>query len=174
MAGIGFIENEQYSRKLKLNKMENSIITFDVANITRENYKEKANQLASIVERGTVNPLDAYTRLRAIEAMVSEARKQIDAMAKIELSKYDKSEKVVFNAYEVTQREAGVSYDFSVCNDFVYGQLSESVETFKQLLKEREAFLKTIKAPTNLVSEDGEPYTIHPPIKKSTTSIVCS
>ena len=154
--------------------MENSIIKLDFTNVNKDNYKAMATQLAEVVEQGIVNPLDAYTRLKAIEAMVSEARKQIDALAKSELSKYDKSEKVVFNAYEVTQREAGVSYDFSVCNDLVHGQLSESVETFKQLLKEREAFLKTIKAPTNLVSEDGEPYTIHPPVKRSTTSIVCS
>lgn len=154
--------------------MENSIITFDVTNITKENYKEKANQLASIVERGTVNPLDAYTRLKAIEAMVSEARKQIDTMAKSELSKYDKSEKVVFNGYDLSQRESGVSYDFSCCKDNEWDYLTSEIEDRKLQLKGRENFLKTLKSKLDIVTEDGVAITIHPPVKKSTTSIVCS
>lgn len=154
--------------------MENSIIKLDFANVNKDNYKAMATQLAEVVEQGIVNPLDAYTRLKAIEAMVSEARKQIDAMAKSELSKYDKSEKVVFNAYEVTQREAGVSYDFEACKDLEWNDLNRTLEVIKIQLKEREAFLKSLKSNLDIVDLDGVATTIHPPVKKSTTSIVCS
>jgi hypothetical protein len=150
------------------------IIKLDFTNVTKDNYKAMATQLAEVVEQGLVNSLDAYTRLKAIEAMVSEARKLIDASAKVELSKYDKSEKVVFNAYEVTQREAGVSYDYSACNDEYWNLLNEQKNVVADTIKQRESFLKTIKEPMNIVTDNGEAVTIYPPVKKSTTSIVCS
>lgn len=153
--------------------MENKLIKLDLTNVNKDNYKAMANQLAEVVEQGIVNPLDAYTRLKAIEAMVSEARKLIDASAKIELSKFDKSEKIVFNGYDVSQRESGVSYDFTACKDEEWNTLYASMSFYKDALKERETFLKTIKAPIQIVTEDGEAVTIYPPVKKSTTSLVC-
>jgi len=149
------------------------LIKLDFTTVNKSNYKAMATQLAEVVEQGIVSPLDAYTRLKAIEAMVSEARKLIDASAKVELSKYDKQEKVVFNGYELTQRESGVSYDFSVCNDAEWNDLSKYHMFYTNQLKEREAFLKTIKHSQSLITIDGEMYTVHPPVKKSSTSIIC-
>ena len=149
------------------------LIKLDFTTVNKTNYKAMATQLAEVVEQGIVSPLDAYTRLKAIEAMVSEARKLIDATAKSELSKYDKQEKVVFNGYELSQRESGVSYDFSACNDIVWNDINMQLIILTEQRKEREAFLKAIKAPQPLITTDGELYTVHPPVKKSSTSIIC-
>jgi hypothetical protein len=148
------------------------LIKLDFTTVNKSNYKVMANSLAEVVENGVVSPLDAYTRLKAIEAMVTEARKLIDASAKSELSKYDKSEKVVFNGYDLSQRESGVSYDFEACKDEEWNELNRVITDYKSEIKKREDFLKAVKAPINIVNNWGEPVTIHPPVKRSSTSII--
>lgn len=143
-------------------------------NITKLNYKLIASHLASAVTNGNINSLDAYTRLKAIEAMVVDARKQIDGSAKFDLAKYNKAEKLVVNGYVLSEREIGVSYDFTECGDNEWLELNRQIENLKLVLKERETFLKTIKTSLNIVNADGEPVTIYAPVKKSSTSIVCT
>jgi hypothetical protein len=149
------------------------LIKLDFTTVNKSNYKAMATQLAEVVEQGIVSPLDAYTRLKAIEAMVTEARKLIDATAKSELSKYDKQEKVVFNGYELTQRESGVSYDYSNCNDEKWHQLKDTIDNTTSRIKDREAFLKSLKEPLETIDDDGVFVTLYPPVKKSSTSIIC-
>jgi len=149
------------------------LIKLDFTQVNKSNYKAMANQLAEVVEQGIVAPLDAFTRLKAIEAMVTEARKLIEELAKTDLSKYDKAEKVVFNGYDLSQRESGTRYDFTACNDEEYNRSASIINIYTKTLKERETFLKTLKAPMNVVNEDGEAITIYPPVKSSSTSIIC-
>lgn len=152
--------------------MEN-LEKLDFNNVTKSNFKMIANHLASAVTDGVINSLDAYTRLKAIEAMVVEARKQITGSAKFDLEKYNKAEKLVVNGYTLSERETGVSYDFADCGDAEWTDCNNKIENLKLILKERETFLKTIKTSLNLVNDDGEPITLYAPVKTSTTSIVC-
>jgi len=154
--------------------MENEIIKLDFAALNKGNAKTMAMRLAEVVEQGVVAPLDAFTRLKAIETMVTEARKLINDLAKNDLSKYDKSEKIVFNGYELSQRECAPSYDFEACKDNEWHLINDVIENHKLILKERETFLKSLKKPLDMVDEDGVCCTIYPPVKKSTTSIICS
>jgi len=60
----------------------------------------------------------------------------------------------------------GVKYDFTNCNDNVWDDLNATVERGKELLKERETFLKSITKKLTVVDEEtGDISEINPPIK---------
>ncbi len=71
--------------------------------------------------------------------------------------------------------EAAIRNDYSVCGDPVWSRISKEIDLLKEMLKEREAFLKTIKEEQffeNLQDPfNKEVYSnvkIHPPISSST------
>jgi hypothetical protein len=50
--------------------------------------------------------------------------------------------------------------------------LTTQIEALKSTLKDRETFLKSIKAPMQMIDENsGEVYTIYPPKKTSSTTL---
>lgn len=66
----------------------------------------------------------------------------------------------------VEQAATSTKYDYSVCNDPQWESLVSLNKANGELQKEREAFLKAIKTPLEVVdTESGETYTIYPPNK---------
>jgi hypothetical protein len=87
-----------------------------------------------------------------------------------EISKFEKN--AVIKGSEFSIVEAGVKYDYSECNDIEYNMLTIQIEALKSTLKDRETFLKAIKAPMQMIDEtSGEVYTIYPPKKTSSTTL---
>lgn len=73
--------------------------------------------------------------------------------------------------------EASPRYDYSSCNDPIWNVLSEKISEIKKILSDREAFLRTIKAPMSMSSmidpNTGEIYEnveLYPPVKTSTST----
>lgn len=78
---------------------------------------------------------------------------------KIKLQKGE--ELSMFNA-TITEKESGVKYDFSYCEDGEWDSLNREMETIKAKLKIREDFLKTLRK--EFIDEDtGE--VIQPPLR---------
>lgn len=70
------------------------------------------------------------------------------------------------NGVELTPAELGVKYDFSVCKDAEWVELTSKFEMAKKAKTDRESFLKTIKGKLVLVDDEtGEVSTIFEPIK---------
>jgi len=75
------------------------------------------------------------------------------------------------NGAKLEAREVGTVYDYT--GDPVWVQLNGEIKGLQSKLKEREAFLKTLKEPLTTVDHDtGEAITITPPVKRSTTALV--
>lgn len=71
---------------------------------------------------------------------------------------------------EITERMTGVSYDFSVCDDEEWNELSNQIAELDKKKKEREKFLKTITKP--IFDENG--VEIKPPIQKGKMGLAVS
>lgn len=76
-----------------------------------------------------------------------------------------------YHGYKIEVSEAGVTYDYSNCNDRIYADLIKESEELKERIKAREVFLKSIKNSETLLDEEsGEVIKIYPPVRKSTTT----
>lgn len=123
------------------------------------------------VQRGEINPLTVLIQLRAMERASGRILKEIHENVMREADKYPGNE-FEFMGNKVTKTEHGTRYDFSNCGDPVYEQRVKIAKEANEQLKERENFLKAVKAPFSLLDEGtGEVSTISPPIKKSTSGL---
>lgn len=138
---------------------------------TKEQAESFANKLTEEVLQGEVNPLELHVKLTAMQKAFETVKTNI---AKEVLAEAQKHNAPTFKAYtsEISIQELGVKYDFTNCGDLVYADLKKKEEELKMEIKNREAFLKSCKAGTELIdSESGEVYTIYPPAKSSTTGV---
>lgn len=126
------------------------------------------------VKNGEINPLSVLIQLRAMEKASGRILKEIHDNIMREADKYPGNE-FEYSGNKVTKTEHGTKYDFSVCNDPVYEQLLKIVKEATGQLKEREQFLKAVKANFSLLDEgSGEVHEIKPPTKKSTAGLSVS
>lgn len=67
---------------------------------------------------------------------------------------------------DITQKESGVKYDFSACDDAEWETINAKMELYSNMLKEREKFLKTITKPMTIVDQEtGDILELKPPIR---------
>lgn len=123
------------------------------------------------VQRGEINPLTVLIQLRAMERASGRILKEIHENIMREADKYPGNE-FEFMGNKMTKAEHGTRYDFSNCGDPVYNQRYKLSKEVSEQLKERENFLKAVKAPFSLLDEGtGEVSIISPPTKKSTSGL---
>lgn len=123
------------------------------------------------VQSGEINPLAVLIQLRAIQKASERILKEIHPNLMNEAGKYAENE-FEFAGNKITKSEHGTRYDFSNCGDTVYQRLFELAFEATGQLKERENFLKAVKAPFSLLDEStGEVVVIQPPTKKSTSGL---
>lgn len=99
------------------------------------------------------------------KALFTDLEKELRPLAENDyLNKLEKG----YAAHDVNIEQAPTKtdYDYSVCNDPEWENLDGVVKANTELKKHREAFLKTLKKPMEIVDRDtGETYTIYPPNK---------
>lgn len=123
------------------------------------------------VQAGNINPLTVLIQLRAMERASERILKEIKQNIMTEADKYPGIE-FEYLGNKITKAEHGTSYDYGACGDPVYQRLFELAFEANGQLKERQNFLKAVKAPFSLLDEGtGEVVTIHPPTKKSTSGL---
>jgi len=86
-----------------------------------------------------------------------------------EVSKYGKSH-TTSSGTSMIIKETGVDFDYSQTGDYELKELMEQKALIDFKIKEKEKFLKAITKPTPVLFGD-ELITLHPPAKKSTTSV---
>ena len=131
---------------LNLSKSDISVMVSDFVFMLREGEEDPVKALIA-VKKG----LEFFTQLdKSVRQVVN---------GKIKLQKGEAL--VKYNA-EITEKEAGVRYDFTYCKDSVWNELTNQIEPLLAERKEREEFLKTLRK--DLIDEDtGE--IIHPPLR---------
>lgn len=108
---------------------------------------------------GTKNPLQVNVQLKVLEDIIDQIRKNSDVRYAImeEASKYEKTFEM-FGA-KITQTSKS-TYDYSGCGDAVYNDLVAQKKKLDEVIKAREAMLKT-----GINADTGE--TFAPPAVKT-------
>lgn len=130
-----------------------------------------SDQVIESVRQGETNPLEVLVILKAFEKATERILKEVRENYVRESEKYPEKSFEAFGA-KLEKAEVGTTYDYSVCNDPIYNRLKQVFSEANDQVKEREAFLRTIKQSMTIVDEStGEAATIIPPLKKSTSSV---
>ena len=137
---------------------------------TKAQIETFAHQLEQGLVKGEIIPTDLLRFQKAMEKVFEKIKPILIESAIVEVEHYEKNPVIKVAEYSII--EAGVKYDYSVCNDAKWNDLSREVESIKEKLKEREAFLKSIKEKIEIIdTESGELNIIYPCIKSSTTTL---
>jgi hypothetical protein len=136
---------------------------------SKEAFLKISNDLIKDVINGSADPIRLSALLDFVIKTCTEAKSNIKEHTISQLEK-DPSRKDYFG-YKIEVTEAGVTYDFSGCNDPELKSLYTRQDLIKESIKDKEAFLKAIKGHATLVIEEtGEVVTVYPPVKRSTTT----
>ena len=132
-----------------------------------------AVQFAVIKEKvmnNEVDVLDFSAQISALESLFSMLKDDKTIKSKIlsESEKYGSKSFTKGNAM-FTIKEVGTKYDYSVCSDSEYDDLTIKITELTEKRKKREAFLKAITPETEIYGSDG--IRITPPAKSSTTTV---
>lgn len=142
---------------------------------SKEQNRAIADKIIADCDNGTIDSLDAYLLAKSMENTIKMVLEGIKDMSLTEAFKYSSVSQKTFThrGCDITIKETGVKYDYENCGDVVWQQLNAEMTALKERIKEREAFLKTIKSPVTIASEqtEGELVTINPPVKSSTTGL---
>jgi len=119
---------------------------------------------------GEQDSLKVAVHLKALEELISKLRKD-EQIQDYTLEQSLKQGEKTFSIYgaEISIREMGTKYDFSICNDSLLEGLYSQMTILKKQIKERETMLKTISEDNPAVSMDAE--ILHPPLKTSKTGL---
>lgn len=140
---------------------------------TKEQQKQLSSQLANKVAQGTVNPIEAVTKAKAlIECLTLFLKDEAVNTAVVnEVGKYGKIG-TKFGGASLCVAEVGVRYDFSTSGDSLWKRLSEQKADIEAKMKDRQKFLLGVKDQVTVVdTETGEMQTVYAPSKTSSTTV---
>lgn len=138
--------------------------------VNKETIKKTSLALLNDIDEGHMHPLQVAAQFKFIEDVISNVKEELRQRVIAEQDKYGKQVMTYHGAtFEI--KEGGIRYDYSDCNDTIWNDLKQQLDALNEQIKEREAFLKTLKERFTYIDEStGEIITIYPPQKKSTTT----
>lgn len=147
---------------------------FDKNTISKSQIQDISLSLIDKLDTGEIPALLLKAKFKALEDVGEKIKETLRKACITEADKYGKEEILVYGA-TFKQGEFGQKFDFESTGDPVWLRLKEASEKATKALKDREAFLKTIKGHETIVdTETSEIVTITEPVKSSTTVVQCS
>ena len=142
----------------------------DNDSLSKETMRMQSSALIQPIIDGEIDPLRAVAKIRFLSDMLAATLKD-DRVKDVVLSEIDKNggkEATAFGA-KFSQKEMGVSYDFSVCGDPEYDRLAKEMEALKSQMKEREKYLLGIPSEgiPMVDQETGDCYKIIRPLRRA-------
>lgn len=138
--------------------------------VSKETIKETSLALINDIDEGHMHPLQVAAQFKFIEDVMTNVKEELRQRVIAEQDKYGK-EAMTYHGASFDIKEAGVKYDYSQCQDVIWDDLKKQLDALNDQIKEREAFLKTLKERFTYIDEStGEIVTIYPPQRKSTTT----
>lgn len=132
-----------------------------------------SDQVIEDVKGGLVNPLQIRVWIKTMEEILERVKKETNANQLTEAEKYSEN-RFEFMGATLEKADFG-KYDYSVCGDPEWEQFTVTENTAAEGRKLREAFLRTLQRPLDLVDKDsGEVISIKPPFKKSAPGLKVS
>lgn len=152
--------------------MESTISIINLMPSTKEQLNTFVAKTVAEVEAGNISALQLKSQLKFVEAAFEGIDKQTRDSQLRELSRYGK-EGATLGGYKIEAMEAGIKYDYTVCNDLEWNSLEADIKALQEKKKDRETFLKALSRSTAITDEftGGETITVNHPIKTSTSSL---
>lgn len=163
--------------------MTHELSTTSILSLFETSRSQRESFVLDIVARidaGEIDPLKVHLQVKAMEDIINRLTntdKKKNSLAELAgvykntlleaASKHGKSFELHNAKFE--QKEVGVSYDFTVCQDEKWEALYEQMCDLKAKMKERETFLKNI--PEGGIADPTNGNMIYRAAKSSTTSI---
>lgn len=151
----------------------NLITTTDLSlfETTKAERQEFAQSIINGIKDGHTDPLRVHYQVKCMEEIIKTitSNPEYKFITLIEAEKYGKSFEHFNAKFEV--KEMGVKYDYSVCKDPIYDELSQELSDLEDRVKAREKYLKAVPKEGVQTLIDDELVTIYPPAKSSTTTI---
>ena len=142
----------------------------DNGSLSKETMQMQSSALIQPIIDGEIDPLRAVAKIRFLSDMLTAALKD-DRVKDVVLSEIDKNGGKEVTAFGVkfTQKEMGVSYDYTVCQDPEYNRLAGEMEILKAKMKEREKYLMGIPAEgiPMVDQETGDCYKVIRPLRRA-------
>jgi len=130
----------------------------------KEGIKAVAEAIVTGVMSGEADPLDVRAKLDAIEKIIGAVKEDVAFKdATLDQAEMYPDKTFTHNGTEFTKAESA-RYDYS--DDEEWRELKNDEQVYSKARKEREAVLKTLKAPTEI---NG--IMCHPPFKKATSYV---
>ena len=140
------------------------------SNLSKETMQIQSNVLIQSIVEGEIDPLQAVAKIRFLSDMLAATLKD-DRVKNVILNEIDKNGGKEVTAFGVkfTQKEMGVSYDYTVCGDPEYDRLAAEMEDLKARMKDREKFLMGIPAEgiPMVDQETGDCYKVIRPLRRA-------
>ena len=141
--------------------------------------KEERERFVSLVidqlQEGNADAMKTHYALKCMEDIIANilANNNYREIVLSEAQKYG-GKKFEYRNSEISIKETGVKYDFSMCNDPEYLDMKDRITQLTAQMKEKEAFLKRLPEGGINVVIDDEVVHVFPPSKSSTTTIAVS
>lgn len=121
------------------------------------------------VKSGKIGKLEGYIYAKKLELIVKDLVKRLKPYA--ETMPINKGGLTMYNA-ELTETTQGAGWSYDECGDTILNDLVKQQEELKEKIDNRQKFLQTItKINTPVITEEGETYTVNPPIKSGALGI---
>ena len=123
---------------------------------------------------GCVNPLHTEAQLCCMEKVVKDIRSNPEFKEAV-LKEAEKFVQKTFNEHnaQFQIKEVGVKWHYENCNHQQYERICQQIDELTEQKKAFEKFMQAQKKAFDHVdTETGEMYTVNPPCKTSTTSVV--
>lgn len=131
----------------------------------KSNIQNALSTIKQAIEDGNYDSLKGLILAAKGKLMFTELEKELRPLAEDNyLNKLEKN----YSAHDVNidQSATKTEYDYTVCNDPEWTDLSAKAKRIDADKKARESFLKGLKSPLTVVDEEtGEVYKIYPPNK---------
>lgn len=130
---------------------------------------EVAKKAISAITDGEIDPITAHINLSRMEAAIQQVKadERVKDITLRELAKYGKKQS--FGDCTLEECEAGVRYDYSMCNDDELAELEAMKREIEQRIKARQATLKAL--PISGLADPNTGAMLYPPAKSSKTTI---
>ena len=137
---------------------------------TKSEQQTAANCFIAGILEGERNPLEVIIWIKGLMESFNLTLKD-DRVKDVILNEIDKNGGKEVTAFGVkfSQKEMGVSYDFSVCGDPEYDRLAKEMEALKSQMKEREKYLLGIPSEgiPMVDQETGDCYKVIRPLRRA-------
>ena len=142
----------------------------DNGSLSKETMQMQSSALIQPIIDGEIDPLRAVAKIRFLSDMLAATLKD-DRVKDVILSEIDKNGGKEVTAFGVkfSQKEMGVSYDYTVCQDPEYNRLAADMEALKAKMREREKYLMGIPAEgiPMVDQETGDCYKVIRPLRRA-------